>query len=75
MGSLYRKKVKIKVNSRMEQVKVVVTGETYSWKSVPQGSGLREESCLVEHGGDVCYYVGGMAVLVVEIRPGETKGM
>lgn len=31
------------INSTLEQVKIVVVGETSSWESVPQGSGSREK--------------------------------
>lgn len=38
----------ITVNPSVEQVKNVVTGETYSWESVPRGRGFREAAARVE---------------------------
>lgn len=37
------------VNPSLEQVIIVVIGETGCWESVTQGSGSRKEAALVEH--------------------------
>lgn len=36
------------VNSKQEQIKTVMIGETFSWEFVPQGRGLQEETVCVK---------------------------
>lgn len=39
---------KITVNPRLEQVKIVVVGETSSWEPVPESNSSRKEAVRVE---------------------------
>lgn len=49
MASLYGLKGKITFGSRREQVSIVIIGETTSWKSFPQGSGLQKKLSGTSH--------------------------
>lgn len=40
--------LKISVKSRVEHVKIVVVGQTFSWESVPQSIGSREKAVRVK---------------------------
>lgn len=76
MQSLCRYVAKIKGNSRRKQFKIVVTGETSSWQTIPQSSGTREEATRLEltsQQWNTEEMLVAWRALVVNVRFSQTK--